>query len=235
MHKEMSLFRKIHNLFHPAMGKVLMLHRVVEHIGPQREASSLEVTAGFFAESLDAMLKQGVDFISVDQIAKRLESRNKNTFVCLTFDDGYLDNYTLAYPILKERQIPFCVYMTRDYYRGVLKPQWNPTVEMMDVNQLLELSSDTLCTIGVHTCTHPHLSRLSVEGQYREINECKTDLEQLIGKTVRHMAYPHGDYNQETLRIVCDLGIETAVTTSGCQVRDDSSLLELDRVFFLQS
>ena len=230
----MGLIRKIHNLFHPAMGKVLMLHRIVEHIGPQPEAKRLEVTADYFEKSLDSMLTQGVDFVCVDQIVERLKYGNKTSFVCLTFDDGYLDNYTLAYPILKERQIPFCVYMTRDFYRGVLKPQWNPTVEMMDVNRLLELSSDTLCTIGVHTCTHPHLSGLSVEGQCREINECKTDLEQLIGKSVRHMAYPHGDYNQETLRIVRDLGFETAVTTSGCQVRDDASLLELDRVFFLQ-
>ena len=149
-------------------------------------------------------------------------------------DDGYLDTLTLAYPILKERQIPFCVYMTRDYYQGKSKPHWNPEASMMGVDQLLELSSDPLCIIGAHTCSHPHLSQLSDENQRHEIEACKTDLEQLVGKPVLHLAYPHGDYNEETVRIVRDLLFDTAVTTSGRQVRNDSKLLELDRVTLIQ-
>lgn len=231
----MGLARKIHNLFHPAIGKVLMLHRVVERIGPQPEAPRLEVTVDFFAQTLDTFQKQGVDFIAMDQVAERLQSRNRKPFVCLTFDDGYLDTYSLAYPILKERQIPFCVYMTRDFYRGTAKPHWNPQAEMMGVDQLLALGTDPLCTIGVHTCSHPHLSNLPFEEQCHEIVECKSDLERLFGRSVHHLAYPYGDYNQETLRIVRQLGFATAVTTSGRNVRDDSVLSELDRILFNES
>ena len=103
----MGLGRKLHNLIHPALGKVLMLHRVVEHIGPQLEAPRLEVTVDFFIRSLDAMLAEGVDFIGIGEVAGRLESKNRKPFVCLTIDDGYLDTFTLAYPALKERNIPF--------------------------------------------------------------------------------------------------------------------------------
>ena len=106
---------------------------------------------------------------------------------------------------------------------------------MMGVDQLLELGSDLLCTIGVHTCSHPHLSQLVVEEQWREMADCKADLERLLGKSMLHMAYPYGDYNQATIQIARDLGFETAVTTSGRQVRNDVSLLELDRVTFMQS
>lgn len=228
----MGLGRKIHNLLHPVKGRVLMLHRVVECIGPQPETRQLEVTKEYFVKALDAL--KNVDFIGIDQIADRITARNSKPFVCLTFDDGYLDTYTLAYPFLKERRIPFCIYMTCDYYHGTAKPRWNPDVEMMGVNQLLEMSSDPLCTIGVHTCSHPYLSLLSIEDQCHEIETCKYDLEQLLGKTVFHLAYPYGDYNQETLHIVRDLGFETAVTTSGRPVRDDAHLLELDRVTFEQ-
>lgn len=230
----MGISRKIHNLLHPALGQVLMLHRVVERIGPQPEAPRLEVTAPFFAQSLDTLIKQDVDFIAMDQVADRLQSRNRKPFVCITFDDGYLDTFTLAYPILKERQIPFCVYMTRDFYRGTAKPHWNPEAEMMGVRQIKELGSDPLCTIGAHTCSHPHLGKLSKEEQGREIEACKADLELLLDKPVRHLAYPYGDYNQETLQIVRQLGFETAVTTSGRSVRNDAKLLELDRVSFIQ-
>lgn len=230
----MGLGRKLHNLLHPAIGRVLMLHRVVEHIGSQPEARVLEVTRDFFAKSLDALQKEGVDFITIDQVAKQLKEKKHKPFVCITFDDGYLDTYLLAYPILKERKIPFCAYMTRDFYLCQAKPHWNPNVEMMGVDQLLELSTDSLCTIGVHTCTHPHLSGLSYEEQLREIEMCKVDLERLLGKTVCHLAYPYGDYNLDSLRIVRDLGFKTAVTTSGRPVRDDVRMFEIDRVTFVQ-
>lgn len=225
------IIRKIHNLLHPKLGKILMLHRVVERIGPQPEAKTLEVTIDFFAKTMDDFLRQGVDFICIDQVSERVKSKNRHLFVCITFDDGYLDTYTHAYPVLKKRQIPFCVYMTRDFYRGIAKPHWNPGVEMMDREQLIAMASDPLCTIGVHTCSHPHLSQLIEEDQRREIEECKADLEQIIEKPVCHFAYPYGDYDERTLRLVKDLGFETAVTTSGRHVRSDSNLLELDRIF----
>lgn len=227
----MDLSRKIHNLLHPKLGKILMLHRVVEHIGPQPEAPRLEVTVDFFVHTIDALREQGVDFIAMDQVAGRLRSKNCKPFVCFTFDDGYLDTYTRAYPILKERQIPFCVYMTRNFYRGTAKPHWNPVAEMIGVDQLLALGAEPLCTIGAHTCSHPHLGGLPYEEQRLEIEECKTDIEHFLKRPVRHLAYPYGDYNQVTLQIVRQLGFATAVTTSGRNVRNDSRLLELDRVF----
>lgn len=230
-----SLTRKIHNYFHPPLGRVLMLHRVVEHIGAYPESARLEVTPGFLSEVLDAYREMGVDFIGIGQVAERIRAKKLTYFVCLTFDDGYLDTFTLAYPLLKERQIPFCVYLTRDFYQGKAKPHWNPDAEMMGEEQVKELASDPLCTIGAHTCTHLHLGDLRPDSQQYEIASGKDDLEQFLGRSVRHFAYPYGDYNKETLKIVRELGFETAVTTSGRQVRDDSRLLELDRVTFSES
>ena len=230
----MGIARKLHNLFHPALGQVLMLHRVVENIGTQPEAPRLEVTLDYFANYLDTLRVKGIDFIGIGQVAERLKIRSRKQFVCVTFDDGYLDTFEHAYPVLKEQQIPFCVYMTCDFYRGDARPHWNPKAEMMNVEQLVALANDPLCTIGAHTCSHPHLSRLSFDEQRREIEDCKTDLEKIIGKSVRHFAYPYGDYNQETLQIVRDIGFETAVTTSGRSVRSDTQLLELDRVTLVE-
>lgn len=230
----MGIGQKIHNLFHPPLGKVLMLHRVVERVGFSPRPPYLEVTKDFLAEVLENFREIGVDFIGIDQVAERIHSKNNSFFMCLTFDDGYLDTFTFAYPMLKEKQIPFCVYMSRDFYRGTAHPHWNSWVEMMGEEHILDLASDPLCTIGVHTCSHPHLSQLNEEEQRREIADCKADLETIIGKPVRHFAYPYGDYNECTLRIVRELGFDTAVTTSGRQVRNDARLLELDRVFFVQ-
>lgn len=223
----MSAFvRKIHNLAHPKMGYIWMLHCVASH--PSDDY--LVVTAKYLEKTIDNDLRSGYEAVSLDEAKRRISKKEKSRFVCYTFDDGYLDTFTLAYPIFKARQIPFCVYMTRDFYQKKATPHWNPKAEMMGVEQLLALASDPLCTIGAHTCSHPHLSSLSVEEQRCEINDCKTDLECLLRKPVRHFAYPYGDYDKQTLLIVKELGFETAVTTSGRPLRNDARMLELDRV-----
>lgn len=208
--------RKLHNLLHPKLGKILMLH---------------SVNSPEYLESLvEQCRRDGYEAVSLDEAVERLRNRGKR-FACFTFDDGYLDTYTIAYPTMVKLGIPFCVYMTRDFYRGTAQPAWDTEAKMMNVEQLQEMSGNPLCTIGVHTCSHPHLSTLSADDQRCEIAECKADLEKLMGKEVRHLAYPHGDYNRTKVEIVSELGIVTAVTTSGRHVRSDSKLLELDRVF----
>lgn len=208
--------RKLHNLLHPKLGKILMLHSINS------------------PEYLGSLVKQcrrdGYEPVSLDEAVERQRNRGKR-FACFTFDDGYLDTFTIAYPTMVKLGIPFSVYMTRDFYCGAAQPAWDLTAQMMNIEQMQEMSGNPLCTIGVHTCSHPHLSTLTADDQRREIAECKADLEKLLGREVRHLAYPHGDYNQTTVEIVSELGFITAVTTSGRHVRSDSKLLELDRVF----
>ena len=208
--------RKLHNLLHPKLGKILMLH---------------SINSPEYLESLvEQCRRDGYEAVSLDVAVERLRNRGKR-FACFTFDDGYLDTFTIAYPTMVKLGIPFCVYMTRDFYRGAAQPAWDLTAQMMNIEQMQEMSGNPLCTIGVHTCSHPHLSTLTADDQRHEIAECKADLEKLLGREVRHLAYPHGDYNQTTVEIVSELGFTTAVTTSGRHVRSDSKLLELDRMF----
>ena len=222
----MGIARKLHNLTHPVIGHILMLHRVTEiPVSPQ-----LEITPARLRESIEHYQQLGWDAVSLDEAVRRISQHDRHRFVCYTFDDGYLDNITLAYPILKETATPFCIYVTRDFYRGTERPVWNPSASLLDTDSLSQIAADPLCTLGCHTCTHPHLSTLAPEEQRRELADCKADLEQLLGTEIRHLAYPHGDYNAETLHIVKELGFTTAVTTNGRPVRTDARLHELDRI-----
>ena len=214
---KMKITRKIHNLFYPKLGKILMLH---------------SVESAAFLESLVAKCRnEGFEPIGLDEAVDRIRKHSGKRFSCFTFDDGYLDTYSIAFPTLTRLGVPFCVYMTRDFYRGASQPVWDGAARMMNVGQLKEMSLSQWCTIGVHTCTHPRLSTLDVNTQRHEIADCKSDLEELLGKEIKHMAYPHGDYDNATLGVVSELGFVTAVTTSGRHVRGDAKLLELDRVF----
>lgn len=224
------VMRKLHNLKHPILGYVMMLHRVSENHDDHR----LVVTAGFLERAIDRYLQEDYDVIGLNEVAGRIPNHDKRRFVCLTFDDGYLDTFDLAYPILKEKQVPFCLYATTDYYRGKKHPSWSGDIPMLTTEQLRQLATDPLCTIGVHTCSHPHLSQLPVDVQRHELADCKDDLEQLLGCEVMHLAYPYGDYDQNTVQLARQLGFLTATTTSGRPVRSDSQLLELDRVTFTE-
>lgn len=226
-----TIMRKWHNLTHPVLGYVMMLHRVSE----DHDDNRLVVTTNYLEKAVDQFLQKGYDFISIKEVSEHVANRYKKRFVCLTFDDGYLDTFVLAYPILKEKQVPFCLYATTDYYRGKKHPSWSGDIPMMTTEHLRQLATDPLCTIGVHTCSHPHLSELPVDEQRRELTDCKDDLEQLLGREVKHMAYPYGDYDKNTVQLARQLGFLTATTTSGRPVRTDTKLLELDRVTFTES
>lgn len=238
----MTIARRIHNLLHPKLGCIVMLHQVKEDYMnyEPRTKNSMMITPAVLEELICSYREKGWRFMSMDDVVHispftshlwfHKVADHSSPFISLTFDDGYLDTYTTAYPLLKQLQVPFCVYMTRDFYRGTARPQWDNDAKMMNIEQMQKLGHDPLCTIGAHTCSHPRLSSLTKEEQWREMTECKKDLEQLLGKEVRHLAYPHGDYNQMTIQIATELGFRTAVTTSGRFVRSDSQLMELDRI-----
>jgi peptidoglycan/xylan/chitin deacetylase (PgdA/CDA1 family) len=84
------------------------------------------------------------------------------------------------------------------YYRG------------MSSEQLEHAGASKFVEIGVHTHTHPFLSTLSKEGQTEEIFTNRTILKKKTKAEIRYMAYPSGDYNNETLDILKELNFEAA-------------------------
>lgn len=119
--KEMKVLgkikRKIHNLYHPELGIVLMLHRVVDSRSRIAANRDLEITADFLERTILEYQQEGYIFVNLDEVADIIEKGNtKHKFVCFTFDDGYRDNYEIAYPIFKKYNIPFTIYVTTDFY-----------------------------------------------------------------------------------------------------------------------
>ncbi len=97
-------------------GSILMFHRVVEGVteGPRFHVDAMEVSAPYL-ELIVQYLKAHYDIISLDEVESYLREKHERRFVCLTFDDGYLDNYTLAYPVLKRHKVPFTLYLCTAY------------------------------------------------------------------------------------------------------------------------
>lgn len=227
--------RKFYNLTHPMLGKILMLHRVVEErsVGENRE---LEVTPEFLKATVEEYIRHGYRFVSIDQVCDILHGNDKGKpFICLTFDDGYQDTYEVAYPLLKSLNIPFVVYITTGFVDNTAKMWWYDTIDVMSWEQIRSMDSDPLCTIGAHTLSHHRITELSKEEAYREIYESKRRLEEMLGHDICHFSYPHGDYNADTLDIVKQIGFVSCLKAWGGTIRrGDSSLFELHRIELVQ-
>ena len=222
---------KLHNLTHPVLGRILMLHRVLEQRsnGENRE---LEVTPQFLEQTINDYCNQGYRFVSIDKACAIIANgRSNRPFVCLTFDDGYRDTFDLAYPILKKLNIPFAVYVTTGFIDKTASMWWYEQTNVMNWEQIKSLDADPLCTIGAHTVTHPRLSTLTEEDMHKEIVVSKRRLEEVLGHSINHFSYPHGDYNTATLQVVKDAGFSSALKAWGGNIRKgDANLLELPRI-----
>ncbi len=226
------LQRKLHNLTHPMLGRILMLHRVVEQRS-EGENHELEITPEFLRRTIEAYRQQGHRFVSIDEACDIISKGHTNhPFVCLTFDDGYQDNYDIAYPILKQMDIPFAIYVTTGFIDNRIPIRWYPDEKLgINTESLKTLDVDPLCTIGAHTVSHPRLDTLTAEEQEKEILQSRQELENLLGHPIRHFSYPHGAYNTDTLKIVSDSRFLSSLCAWGGSIRKGNvNLLELPRI-----
>jgi len=137
-----KLKRKIYKLFHPAYGDILMLHRVVNKRSTLDANRQLEITPDFLEHTILEYKAKGYQFISLDQVSEIVttQRRLKQKFVCFTFDDGYVDNYEIAYAIFKKYNCPFAIYVATDFmdYKALI--WWYILDDLIQENTVLQLS-----------------------------------------------------------------------------------------------
>jgi peptidoglycan/xylan/chitin deacetylase (PgdA/CDA1 family) len=120
------------------VGTLLMLHRVA----PEREGNfqpnkDMAVSPEFLEDFILNAKGRGYTFVSMDQFVKHLVSGTGQNLLTLTFDDGYKDNATVAYPILSRLGIPFTLYVTTSFLDGDAILWWYALEQLIhDANQI---------------------------------------------------------------------------------------------------
>ena len=119
----------------------------------------------------------------------------------ITIDDGYLDNFQLALPVLHRFGFKATIFTVSDGLGG--SNNWDDGSPltgrlMMSALQARELQY-TGISLGSHTCSHPKLTEISLEKSWEEIYRSKTEMEREFGASVQTFAYPHGSYNPSIL------------------------------------
>ena len=105
----------------------------------------------------------------------------------------------------------------------------------MDWAEIAAMAGEPLCTLGVHTLTHPRLAKLELSSARAEMAESRALIEARIGRSARHFSYPVGDRTsagEREFSLATELGFASAVTTRPGMVLQahDARRLALPRV-----
>jgi len=177
---------------------------------------------------------QGYTPITVKDYAQlvRKSSSLPDKPVILTFDDGFVDFYNSAFPILQEFHFPATIYVVTDYIEGTSK--WLKTVgeedrRMLTWSQLSEVQRAGI-ECGTHSATHIHLDIAKPEIAHQEISRSKDTLEQKLGSPVHTMAYPYGHYTKTVCQMVIEAGYFAACAVRNAMSHTNDNLFSLARI-----
>lgn len=128
--------------YYSGVATIFMLHRV-DHIDKKKlfANENMKISPEFLEKFILEAKQYGYEFISLDQL-KQLLSGNKNTHkkLVITMDDGYVDNFTQAYPIFKKHQIPFTVYITTSFPEQNAILWWYVLEDLLHAHSHIDLS-----------------------------------------------------------------------------------------------
>ena len=285
--------------FNRPIGYIYMFHMVRPKGDLLAPIDGLRVSPEYFEAFLRKQQKR-IDLISINDLPTRMNNKQRSDkpFGIITFDDGYEDNFTYAYPILKKLNIPFVIYISaglannsetiwnypliiervvkqnnkliigenefdcqtqeqknhifhqlksllfslpyehlQEEFKCLFADYLDDSVFPCDTltwKQIVELSKDSLCTIGCHTMSHCRLTITDAEALEYELNESKKLLEKHIDKPVEHLSYPYGwinDVSDEAIEYAQKCGYKTAVRSFGGPVRKtDINMFQLKRI-----
>lgn len=150
------------------------------------------------------------------------QGKEESASISVTFDDGYLDNYTLAFPILSDLKIPFTIFMISDFID-------ESHSLFLNKQHLRELAKNSLVTIGAHGKSHLPLAKMSLSEAKKEMSASKQEIEQILGRKVETMSFPHGSFNQALLEIAAELGYKKCGTSRARPNQRLNDHLQVDR------
>ena len=196
-------------------GPVILMYHAVGT--PGERASQYIVPARRFALHMAWLKARRYSIVSVAELVRwRREHRLPPArAVAITFDDGYQDNSSTAYPILARLGLTATIYVTTRSVDGV--NTWDrhgrlagrPMLRWTDIAALYRRGLE----IGAHTRTHPPLPTVAPGQVEAEVSGARNDLERALGAPVTTFAYPHGKHTAEVRAFVEQAGFRGACGT----------------------
>ena len=169
----------------PSGATLLIYHRI-----GGGTPDELDLPTAAFERQLD--LLAGHNVVSLDTALDRLDAGDSSPSVVLTFDDGFEDVYRNAWPILRDRRLPFTIYLASAFVGATMRWEGSTAAGApgrgLTWDQLSEMVESGLCTVGNHTHRHVRPDEITAG----ELDECSSAVSDHLGVVPQHFTYPWG-------------------------------------------
>lgn len=166
----------------------LMYHLILDK--PYSSLESLFVRPSELEGHIQALIEAGYTFIFADEYTYSDEKT-----VIMSFDDGYLDNYTEMFPIIKKYNVKVTVFMISAYIGGP---------DYLSKDMISEMARSGLVSFQSHTHSHIALDSASADTMRSEFSTSKQILEDITGREVKALCYPSGRYNENAMSVASE-------------------------------
>lgn len=187
---------------------ILMYHYIrVNPVATDQVGFNLSVTPSDFEQQMQYLATQGYNGTDAYTVARALVKQLSlpSKPVVITFDDGYRDFYTYAFPILKKYNLHAEIYIITGFVGGDNYMTWD---------MLKEIRDSGLVTIGSHTVNHLYLTSFPWDQVQNQLTSSKQTLESILGITITDFCYPYGAVNNDVAAAVKNAGYIDATTTA---------------------
>lgn len=213
---------------------VVSFHRVND----VTTGDALTCSAAMFEECC-RFFSRHFNVIPLRRLVNKFErGENLNGELVITFDDGYRDNYEVAFPILRSFGLPATFFVVPGFIGKELVPWWDkglavpqPWMAWDQVRLLHQAGFE----IGAHTMTHVDLGKISGEQAHLEILGSKLELQEKISAPVDLFAYPYGRPNamlEENRKLVREAGFRCCCSSHGGLNSWGTNPFEIKRIPF---
>ena len=193
----------------------IMYHRFNESKYP-----STNIQLDVFKNQLEIIESENIQFIHPKDFGKKINQNKKERKVLLTIDDGLLSFYQNAWPILRDKEIPFILFVnTREV----------GAFNYMNWDQILELHKNENVEIGNHSHSHEYLVEENKEVIKNDILKSINIFETKLGRNSDFFSYPFGEYSNEFKKIIKDLGFKYAFGQHSGVIDETKDYWELPR------
>ncbi|MDU2064992.1 MAG: polysaccharide deacetylase family protein [Sporomusaceae bacterium] len=188
-----------------------------------RDHNALTVSSSEFEAQMAYLADHGYQTITPDELADYLQLGKPlpRKPILITMDDGYEDNYQVAYPILQRYQAKATIFIITDFVGRYDR--------YLTWEQIAQMSAHDI-DFESHTLSHVDLATVSPTEAQKQLTASKAALEWHLGRPVNYLAYPGGEYSQQIIDMTKAAGYRAAFTVHFGRDRIHSTLYTLNRI-----
>lgn len=223
------IFQSVRVRFYKKEIPIIYYHRIAKDITDAGK-HGIFVTEKQFEDHLRYLKNEGFKTVTFEEALQIKKNCTPGKFVIITFDDGYEDNYTLAFPLLKKYGFNAIIFLVANLESNLWDSQSDePKLKMLNRNQILEMIEYGI-EFGSHTLTHADLSKESEEKVKAELADSKKILETKLGKEITSFAFPYGNCNETVKQAAKETGYKFVYATDRAPLALHEDLFQIRRI-----